>query len=64
MSGKAAGARRPAAAPETAEVAGLTHDGEGIVRGGKTVFVAGALPGETVVFERTRRHRQHDEGRL
>ena len=49
---------------ETAEVAGLTHDGEGIVRGGKTVFVAGALPGETVIFERTRKHRQHDEARL
>jgi 23S rRNA (uracil1939-C5)-methyltransferase len=49
---------------ETAQVAGLTHEGEGIVRSGKTVFVAGALPGETVTFERTRRHRQHDEGRL
>jgi len=49
---------------ETADVVGLTHEGEGIVRGGKTVFVAGALPGETVSFERTRKHRQHDEGRL
>lgn len=49
---------------ETAEVVGLTHDGEGIVREGKTVFVAGALPGETVSFERTRKHRRHDEGRL
>lgn len=49
---------------ETAEVVGLTHEGEGIVRGGKTAFVAGALPGETVRFERTRKHRQHDEGRL
>ncbi|MGH8288651.1 MAG: 23S rRNA (uracil(1939)-C(5))-methyltransferase RlmD [Steroidobacteraceae bacterium] len=57
-------ARRLNAKPETAEVVGLTHDGEGIVRSGKTVFVAGALPGETVSFERTRRHRQHDEGRL
>jgi 23S rRNA (uracil1939-C5)-methyltransferase len=43
---------------------GLTHDGQGIVRAGKTVFVAGALPGETVSFERTRKHRQHDDGRL
>ena len=49
---------------ETAEVVGLTRDGEGIVRSGKTVFVAGALPGETVSFERRRKHRQHDEGRL
>lgn len=49
---------------ETAEVVGLTRDGEGIVRAGKTVFVAGALPGETVSFERMRKHRQHDEARL
>ncbi|HEY6516543.1 MAG TPA: 23S rRNA (uracil(1939)-C(5))-methyltransferase RlmD [Steroidobacteraceae bacterium] len=49
---------------ETAEVVGLTHDGQGIVRAGKTVFVAGALPGETVSFERTRKHRQHDDGKL
>ena len=49
---------------ETAEVVGLTHDGEGIIRSGKTVFVAGALPGETVTFERRRKHRRHDEGRL
>ncbi|MGH8297542.1 MAG: hypothetical protein ACRETZ_18880, partial [Steroidobacteraceae bacterium] len=57
--GSAAGRPR-----ETAEVVGLTRDGEGIVRSGKTAFVAGALPGETVAFERTRKHRQHDEGRL
>lgn len=49
---------------ETAEVAGLTHDGHGIVRAGKTVFVPGALPGETISFERVRKHRQHDDGRL
>jgi len=49
---------------ETAEVVALTHEGEGIVRAGKTVFVAGALPGEMVSFERTRKHRQHDDGKL
>ena len=49
---------------ETAEVVDLTHDGEGIVRSGKTAFVAGALPGETVTFERIRKHRRHDEARL
>ena len=50
---------------ETATVAGLTHTGEGIVRGdGKTVFVAGALPGESIKFRRTRGHRQHDEAEL
>lgn len=49
---------------ETATVAGLTHEGEGVVRGGKTVFVAGALPGERIRFRRTRSHRQHDDGEL
>lgn len=49
---------------ETAEVVDLTHDGEGVVRAGKTAFVAGALPGETVSFERIRKHRRHDEAKL
>lgn len=49
---------------ETGVVAALTHEGEGVVRAGKTVFVAGALPGETVRFRRTRRRRQHDEAAL
>jgi 23S rRNA (uracil1939-C5)-methyltransferase len=59
-------ARTPeaAAVPETGTVAALTHEGEGVVRGGKTAFVVGALPGEQISFVRTRRHRQHDEGRL
>ena len=52
------------AAVETATVAGLTHEGEGIIRGGKAIFVAGALPGETITYRRTRSHRQHDEGEL
>jgi 23S rRNA (uracil1939-C5)-methyltransferase len=55
---------RAAAPEETAVVAGLTHEGEGVVHGGKTVFVAGALPGERIRFRRSRRHRQHDEGEL
>src|SRR5688572_32324717 len=49
---------------ETGVVAALTHDGEGIIKVGKTAFVAGALPGERVRFRRTRRHRQHDEAEL
>ncbi len=49
---------------EIALVGGLTHEGEGVVRGGKTVFVPGALPGERIRLRRTRRHRQHDEGEL
>jgi len=49
---------------EIALVGGLTHEGEGVVRGGKTVFVPGALPGERIRLRRTRRHRQHDDGEL
>ena len=63
-SGAAGRAPRVAAEEETAVVTGLTHEGEGVVHGGKTVFVAGALPGEQIRFRRTRRHRQHDDGEL
>ncbi len=49
---------------ELATVGGLTHKGEGVVHGGKTVFVRGALPGERIRLRRTRRHRQHDDGEL
>jgi 23S rRNA (uracil1939-C5)-methyltransferase len=55
---------RATGAEETAQVAGLTHAGEGVVHGGKTAFIAGALPGERIRFRRTRRHRQHDDGEL
>ncbi|MDE2137055.1 MAG: 23S rRNA (uracil(1939)-C(5))-methyltransferase RlmD [Gammaproteobacteria bacterium] len=51
-------------AEEVAIVSALTHEGEGVVRGGKTAFVAGALPGERIRFRRTRRHRQHDDAEL
>lgn len=64
MSGKAAIRNVAGRERETGEVVALTHEGEGIVRSGKTAFVAGALPGETVSFERMRKHRQHDDGRL
>lgn len=43
---------------------GLTHEGAGILRDGKTVFVMGALPGERISFRRAKRHRQHDEALL
>ncbi|MGH8149179.1 MAG: 23S rRNA (uracil(1939)-C(5))-methyltransferase RlmD [Steroidobacteraceae bacterium] len=49
---------------ELGRVDGLTHEGEGVVHLGKTVFVAGALPGELVRFERTRSRKHHDEARL
>lgn len=63
MSRSARRARAPAA-EETGTVAGLTHEGEGVVHGGKTAFVAGALPGEVVRFRRTGHHRQHDVAQL
>ena len=49
--------RRPrvVAEPEQGSVAALTHDGAGIVRGGKAAFVGGALPGELIRFRRIRR---------
>jgi len=55
---------RASGALEEAQVEGLTHAGEGVVHGGKTAFVAGALPGERIRFQRTRRHRQHDDATL
>jgi 23S rRNA (uracil1939-C5)-methyltransferase len=55
---------KPPGPPEEGVVAALNHDGEGVVRGAKTAFVPGALAGERIRFERTRRHRQHDEGQL
>ncbi|MGH8252485.1 MAG: 23S rRNA (uracil(1939)-C(5))-methyltransferase RlmD [Steroidobacteraceae bacterium] len=56
--------RRGPAVAETGRVDSLNHAGEGVVRGGKTAFVSGALPGETVTYIRRRRHRQHDEAEL
>ena len=49
---------------ELGSVDALTHEGEGVVHGGKTAFVAGALPGELVRFRRVRRHRRHDDAVL
>ena len=56
--------RRLSTAPETGRVESLNHDGEGVVRNGKTAFVAGALPGELVRFVRRRAHSQYDEAEL
>lgn len=56
--------RRGPAVAETGRVDALNHEGAGVVRGGKTAFVSGALPGETVTFIRRRHHRQHDEAEL
>jgi 23S rRNA (uracil1939-C5)-methyltransferase len=49
----------------TGRVDALNHDGWGVVRSaGKTVFVAGALPGELVEYRTRRRQRSHDEAEL
>ena len=51
--------------PETAAIVSVTHDGRGIADvTGKKVFVAGALEGETVRFQRRKRRRNFDEAEL
>lgn len=51
--------------PETAVIAGVTHDGRGIAdTNGKKVFVAGALTGEEVRYVRRKSRRKFDEAEL
>ncbi len=50
--------------PETGTVVDLSQEGAGIVRGGRAAFVPGALPGETIRFQRSRGRQQYDEARL
>ena len=51
--------------PETARIDAVTHDGRGIAAiAGKKVFVAGALQGEEVRFNRRKRRRSYDEAEL
>jgi 23S rRNA (uracil1939-C5)-methyltransferase len=61
---RSAAAKLAVPVSEEGVVAALSHEGAGIVHGGKTAFVAGALPGESVRFRRRRRHRQYDEAQL
>jgi len=47
------------------EIVGLSHEGRGVARhNGKAMFVAGALPGETVSVMRNKRRSRHDEAEL
>ncbi|WP_058522770.1 23S rRNA (uracil(1939)-C(5))-methyltransferase RlmD [Legionella birminghamensis] len=49
----------------TAVIEKFSHDGRGIARiNGKTTFIDGALPEETVSFQYTRNKKDYDEGRL
>jgi 23S rRNA (uracil1939-C5)-methyltransferase len=58
-------ARNKRREPETAVIGGVTHDGRGIANaGGKKVFVAGALDGESVTYQRRKSHRNYDEAEL
>lgn len=58
-------ARKKRKEPETALIESVTHDGRGIAAvTGKKVFVAGALEGETVRFQRRKRRRNFDEAEL
>lgn len=53
---------KPEPAIETGDIESLDQEGRGVARvAGKTVFVAGALPGESVRFRRVRRQRRYDE---
>ncbi|HKK05745.1 MAG TPA: 23S rRNA (uracil(1939)-C(5))-methyltransferase RlmD [Gammaproteobacteria bacterium] len=56
--------KKPSGDPIEAHVEALSHDGRGVARiDGKTVFVDGALPGESVRLVYTRSRRDYDEGR-
>jgi len=58
-------ARKKRRGPETAVISGVTHDGRGIAdTDGKKVFVAGALEGETVTYQRRKFRRNFDEAEL
>jgi len=56
--------------PKSLDIIDLSHDGRGVARwpegqanAGKTVFVSGALPGETVSVQQTARSRHFDEAK-
>lgn len=58
-------AHERAAGGQLATVTSLSHDGRGVAHvDGKAVFIAGALPGETVALAQRLRHRRFDEAEL
>jgi 23S rRNA (uracil1939-C5)-methyltransferase len=57
--------RRPERLVETASIRDLTLDGRGIADiEGKSVFIDGAITGETVRFQRERKRKNYDEAEL
>lgn len=57
--------RSSGAEPETGQIVDTLTDGRGVVRSpGKTVFVRGAITGETVKFVRRKKKRNYDEAEL
>jgi 23S rRNA (uracil1939-C5)-methyltransferase len=51
--------------PETGRILSVTHDGRGVADSpGKKVFVAGALEGERVRFQRRKSRRNYDDAEL
>jgi 23S rRNA (uracil1939-C5)-methyltransferase len=65
MGGRRAFRKLTGALPETARVEDMNTDGQGIASiGGKRIFVAGAIRGESVELRRVRSHRSYDEAEL
>lgn len=57
--------QRPSQTPVTTAIEKFSHDGRGIARiEGKTTFIDGALPNETVTFQYTLKKRDYDEGTI
>ena len=51
--------------PVQAKIKSLSHEGRGVAHiDDKTIFIIGALPGETVTFIYTSKKRSHDEGKI
>jgi len=51
--------------PVTAVIESLNHEGRGVAHvDGKVVFVDGALPGESVRFVYSKRHKRHDDAKV